>query len=239
MKKHIPNTITLLNLLAGCVAIVMILEDQPRVAVYLVLAAALFDFLDGTAARKLDAYSRTGKVLDSLADMVSFGVVPALFVYKIFLLQLETVDPGSVCAQPWVAPVIQLSPLLIPALAAIRLARFSVHETRAEHFSGLPVPAHTLFWTGIFYEILTTGALYGQTVYIWFTWVILVMFSVMMIIPLPMISLKFHHFRFRGNRYRYIILAVGLAILLVVQLPGLPLVILTYILLSLFRIVLT
>ncbi len=84
MRKQIPNLITLMNLACGTVAIVLTLEGQWQWAVYLILAASLFDFLDGFAARLLNAYSKTGKQLDSLADMVTFGVLPAVFIYTIF-----------------------------------------------------------------------------------------------------------------------------------------------------------
>ena len=128
MKRHLPNLITLLNLACGTVAIVLTLEGQWRWAVYLVLAASVLDFLDGFAARMLKAHSETGKQLDSLADMVSFGVLPAVFIYTLFkmLFQNQPMEAGKFFDHlQW---VVLVSVLLVPAFSAIRLARFNTEE---------------------------------------------------------------------------------------------------------------
>ena len=226
MRRHIPNLITLLNLASGTTAIVLTIEGQWQWAVYLVLAAALFDFLDGFSARMLQAYSETGKQLDSLADMVSFGVLPAVFIYTIFrsLMSGTTLE--------W---VVLISVLLVPAFSAIRLARFNTDEAGGEFFSGLPTPAHTLFWTGVFWQFMESHSLFGSSVNLYFMWAIMLIMAFHLILPVPMYSLKFSHFRLRGNLIRYLLLLVALVVLLLTGLPGLSLVILFYILLSLLN----
>ncbi|MCP4312241.1 MAG: CDP-diacylglycerol--serine O-phosphatidyltransferase [Bacteroidetes bacterium] len=237
MKKHIPNLFTLLNLSCGTVAIVFAIEGQWQWSVYLLLAAALFDFMDGMAARLLNAASETGKQLDSLSDMVSFGLLPAIFVYIIFRQQFIAADdslyPRTI---QW---LMLLSVLMIPALSAIRLARFNLEETGAAFFHGLPTPAHALFWTGLYWQFMNEGLLFGTQVNLYFLWAIMVIMAFYMILPVPMYSLKFKHFRLKGNLIRYILLAMAVVILAFTGLPGIALVILTYILLSLLNLLLT
>lgn len=238
MKRHLPNLITLLNLACGTVAIVFTLEGQWQWAVYLVLAASVFDFLDGFTARMLNAYSNTGKQLDSLADMISFGVLPAVFIYTLFknLFQHQPADSGTFYDHlQW---VVFASVLLVPAFSAIRLARFNTEEDQGAFFYGLPTPAHTLFWTGIFWQFMQSGTLFGTPMNLFFMWAIMLIMAFHMILPVPMYSLKFEHFRLRGNMVRYLLLLLAVVILVISGLGGLSLVILVYILLSLLNLLL-
>jgi len=241
MKAHLPNLITLLNLASGTAAIVLCLEGQWQLAVYLMLAASVFDFLDGFAARLLKAHSDTGKQLDSLADMVSFGVLPAVFIYILFkmLFQNQAGDAGKF--YDYFQWVVLISVLLIPVFSAIRLARFNTEagEDSGSFFYGLPTPAHALFWTGIFWQVMQSGSLYGTPMNLFFMWAIMLIMAFHMILPIPMYSLKFEHFRIRGNLVRYLLLLLALAILLFAGWGGLPLVILVYILLSLLNLLLS
>ena len=232
MKRHLPNLLTLLNLSCGTVAIVLSLEGQWQWAVYLVLAASLFDFLDGFAARILKAYSETGKQLDSLADMVTFGVLPAIFIYTIFRSLLLNQDFGSL---QW---IVLISVLIVPAFAAIRLARYNIEEPGNPFFLGLPTPAHALFWTGLYWQYMQDGQLFGTALNLFFMWTIMLIMAFHMILPVPMYSLKFENFRLRGNLIRYLIIIFAAVILLFTGLSGLTLVILTYILLSLLNLLL-
>ena len=237
MKRHIPNLLTLLNLACGTAALVLSLEGQWHWAVYLLLAASVLDFLDGFAARLLRAYSETGKQLDSLADMVSFGLVPAIFIYMIFKeLFLHQIEGGN-GFDPSLQWGVLASVSIVPALSAIRLARFNVHagEGEGDFFHGLPTPAHALFWTGIFWQFMDNGTLFGNPLNLYFLWAIMLIMAFQMILPVPMYSLKFAHFRLRGNLIRYLLVVLALAILLLTGLPGLSLVILMYILLSLLN----
>ena len=238
MKRHLPNLITLLNLACGVVGIVFTLEGQWRWAIYLILVASVLDFLDGFVARMLKAQSEIGKQLDSLADMVTFGVLPAVFIYTLFkgLFQNQLGDAGSFYEHmQW---VVYISILLVPAFAAIRLARFNAEEDKGSFFFGLPTPAHALFWTGIFWQFMQSGTLFGTPLNLFFMWAIMLIMALHMILPVPMYSLKFEHMRLRGNLIRYILLLLAVVILVFTGLGGLPLVILLYILLSLLNLLL-
>jgi len=233
MKRHIPNLFTLLNLACGTAAIILTLEGQWQWAVYLVLIASLFDFLDGFAARMLKANSETGKQLDSLADMVTFGVLPAVFIYTIF--KNISQDQGVTGILYW---IMLGSVVIVPAFSAIRLARFNTEKSSDPFFSGLPTPAHTLFWTGLFWQFMKDGLLFGTPLNQFFLWTIMWIMAFHMILPVPMYTLKFQNLRLRGNLIRYLILASALLILLLTGLSGLSLVVLTYILLSLLNLLL-
>lgn len=238
MRKHLPNLITLLNLACGTAAIVLTLEGQWRWGVYLILAASVFDFLDGFTARMLKARSAMGKQLDSLADMVSFGVLPAVFIYVIFssLFRNQVEDAGRFYG--YLQWLVLISVLLVPAFSALRLARFNLEEDQGPFFNGLPTPAHTLFWTGIFWQFMQHGKLFGTALNLFFMWAIMLIMAFHMILPVPMYSLKFKHMRLRGNLVRYLLLLLALVILIRMGLGGLPLVILVYILLSLLNLLL-
>ena len=238
MKRHLPNLITLLNLACGTAAIVLTLEGQWRWAVYLVLAAAVLDFLDGFAARMLKAHSPMGKQLDSLADLVSFGVLPAVFIYVIFsgLFQSQPEDARSFYGPlQW---VVLISILLVPVFSAIRLARFNTEEDEGTFFHGLPTPAHALFWTGIFWQFMESGDIFGTAMNLFFMWAIMLIMAFHMILPVPMYSLKFEHWRLRGNLIPYLLILLTVVILLITGLGGLPIVILVYIFLSLLNLLL-
>jgi len=238
MKRHLPNLITLLNLACGTGAIVLALEGQWRWAVYLVLAASVFDFLDGFMARMLKALSQTGRQLDSLADMVSFGVLPAVFIYSIFMGLFQTQPEDARGYYHWLQWVVLISVLLVPVFSAIRLARFAAQEDQGAFFFGLPTPAHALFWTGIYWQFMESGDIFGTPLNLFFMWAIMWIMAFHMILPVPMYSLKFEHMRLRGNLVRYMIIFLAVVILASMGLGGLPLVILVYILLSLLNLLL-
>jgi CDP-diacylglycerol--serine O-phosphatidyltransferase len=236
MRKHVPNLLTMLNLACGSVAVVLALEGQWQWPVYLILAAAGLDFLDGMAARLLKAYSQIGKQLDSLADMVSFGLLPAVFIYSIFRQQfMSEVDSRVPQALQW---IMLASVLLVPVLTAIRLARFNLQDPGEPFFRGLPAPAHALFWTGLYWQVSRDGLLFGTALNVYFLWTIMLIMAFHMVLPVPMYTLKFGHFRVRGNLIRYLILLVSVVTLLLTGLPGLSLVVLTYILFSLLNLLL-
>ena len=232
--KQIPNFLTLLNLACGSLAMVFVMKGQWQVAAGLLLAAAVLDFSDGGVARLLKAQSELGKQLDSLADMVSFGLLPAFFIYKILEQQLP-VDGGGLIPPPWLvyAPLV-----LVPALAALRLGRFNLAEGGGDFFEGLPTPAHALFWAGLYAQYMSEGLLFGQDLHFWFLFAIMALMAMHMVIPVPMYSLKFKHLRLRGNLIRYLLILLGIVLLVFLGLPGLSLVILCYILLSLLNILL-
>ncbi|MEX0983265.1 MAG: CDP-alcohol phosphatidyltransferase family protein [Bacteroidales bacterium] len=237
MKKNIPNLITLLNLVSGSAALYLVLLDKPELAMLFFFAAVVFDFADGLAARLLKASSEIGRQLDSLADLVSFGLVPAAMVFT--LLQLSSGHPGKGFGEmAFIEKAMLLSVLIVPALTALRLARFNLMPP-SEFFLGLPAPAFALFWTGIYYEVIFSGSLFGQAVGGWFIWALMVVMSVLMVVPLPLLSLKIKSFGVRANFSMYLLLLFAAMVLVFAGIAGLPLIVLTYILLSLVRILLT
>ncbi len=225
--------------MAGTAAVLMVLSDKPGIAVILILSAAIFDFLDGSAARLLHVTSETGKQLDSLADIVSFGLVPATFIYKIMLAVLENLPDDSAWNSSFASTTILVSILMVPSFSAIRLARFNIQKEGKSDFFGLPTPAHALFWTGLYYDMMINGSIFGEIPGIWFMWVTMIIMAAMMLVPIPMLSLKFSNLKLRNNIYRYLVLGLGLLVLIILFVPGFSILILLYILLSLVSIVLT
>ena len=141
ITKNIPNSITCLNLLSGCFACLFAYKGEYDIVALCIGLSALFDFLDGMAARLLHAYSPMGKELDSLADLISFGLAPG-FMAMHFMLYDSVFHGINASYQIWCA----LSALLIPVFSALRLAKFNIDARQTTSFIGLPVPANALFW---------------------------------------------------------------------------------------------
>lgn len=188
MKKYIPNTITLLNLFSGCVGVVMAFHQQFDYALLCMLLSALFDFFDGMAARALQAYSNIGKELDSLADMVSFGFLPGMLAFQLFLKS----EVG--CILPYIA-------FLITLFSALRLAKFNVDERQTSNFIGLATPANALFWGSMAaaYSLTITQHPYLLTL-------LTILMSSLLVVEIPLFSLKFKSLRWKDNQTRFIFL---------------------------------
>lgn len=137
--KHLPNLITLMNLACGCLAIISLAGNRMQEAALLIFGAAVLDFLDGMVARLLKAYSNIGKELDSLADVVSFGVVPGLILFALF-----QDNPDAELLSPWRGSYLPYVALLVPLLSAYRLAKFNIDTRQKDYFIGLPTPANAL-----------------------------------------------------------------------------------------------
>lgn len=215
IKKYIPNFITSLNIAAGSLSIMFSFEGYITLAAYLILIAAVFDFLDGMMARLLNAYSEMGKQLDSLADLISFGVAPSIIVYHIMKdnLLIESLDLGSIGA---LNLIFLFSFVLIPIFSALRLAKFNIDENQANSFVGLPTPSNAIFFAAIpiifSFNHLDPFVffIYNKTTLLG----IIVVSSLLLVSPLPMFSFKFKHLRFRENEIKYIFLALILIILI-------------------------
>lgn len=220
IKSQIPNILTLLNLFFGVVGIVWVLDGNIESGAYFILIAAGFDFLDGFVARLLRVQSDMGKELDSLADVVSFGVLPGLIL---FMMTKNEADPESYL--PYLT-------LIIPMLSAYRLAKFNLDTRQSDRFIGLPTPANALFICTLPYLILqwpTIGTwLNSPIVLIILAWIL----AFLLIAELPLIALKFKSLSFRKNIFRYLLIAISLVLFALFQLAGIPLVILAYIGLS-------
>ena len=223
--KHIPNAITCLNLCSGCIACTQAFEGQLLWAALFVCLGAVFDFFDGFAARLLHAYSPIGKELDSLADMVSFGVAPGMILFYM----LSSIMP-LLSAPAWVLYLPYLA-FIIPAFSALRLAKFNVDERQTTSFIGLNTPANALFWISIIYS---TQQLAAQNVILYIVVVLLLvgLTSYLLIAEIPMFSLKINSVRWKGNESRYILIASSILFIALWGFLGVSGAILLYILLS-------
>ena len=180
LRKAIPNTITSLNLICGVLGVMFTFNGRPDVAFYMMLAAAVFDFMDGLAARALDAYSDIGKELDSLCDVVSFGVLPSLMLYR---TMTELSGAGIFCCLP----------LILAVFSALRLAKFNTDERQHGNFLGLPTPASAMICGAlccfVFVEPSSAPARWCATV--WVLPLLAVVLSALLICEIPMFAMKF------------------------------------------------
>jgi CDP-diacylglycerol--serine O-phosphatidyltransferase len=178
--KHIPNTITSMNLLCGVLGVISTFEGRFDLAFYLMLAAAVCDFCDGLAARLLKAYSDMGKELDSLADMVSFGVLPSLMMYG---LMTDIHGNAFICCIP----------LLIAIFSALRLAKFNIDDRQSDNFIGLATPACAMICGSFTYYVSNdpTSVLYSWAGSSWFIPTASVILCYLLISEIPMFSMKF------------------------------------------------
>ncbi len=184
MKKHIPNLLTMLNLFSGCVAIFHANTGNFKFVFIWLCIAAIFDFFDGFAARLLHVSSPIGKELDSLADVVSFGVAPAMalfFLIKTLLPVQEIALYGRELLLPFVA-------FLLPMFSALRLAKFNLDERQTTHFIGLPTPANAFFWSSFCYayQAIPTSPIFSIYIIV----PLIILFSCLLISGIPMFSLK-------------------------------------------------
>lgn len=207
MKKHIPNLVTGLNAASGTMAIFMALYGQLIWAAGFIILGMVFDFFDGLVARLLHVKSEMGKELDSLADVISFGVAPALLAHALIRELLFPEGSGSILLLPFYQQILLFIPLLIPVFSAFRLAKFNLDKRQLVSFIGLPVPAHALFWVGLVLSRLKVPELY-QAFFgnIWVLAICVVILSILLISELPMFSLKFSGFSWGGNKVIYLYL---------------------------------
>lgn len=218
MLKHIPNAMTCGNLLCGCIGLVMALRGHLETASWLIGLAAILDFGDGFVARMVNASGPFGKELDSLADVVTFGVLPATIVFQLcWFQQLGPISYGA---------------FLIAVLSALRLANFNIDTRQSESFIGLPVPANAMMIAA--FPLM--GRYQPQYDAIWQNDIALgmmVAFSFLLVSEIPLFALKFKSFAWADNKIKYIFLAVSALLLLFLQFAALPLIVGLYIVFSL------
>lgn len=223
----VPNLLTLGNLLCGSYAAIVLIADQNlHMAMLLVVAAALFDFCDGFAARLLHCASPIGVQLDSLADMVSFGLVPSLALYTIY-----DTAPAILPLGEGVSAAARFLTLIVVAFSALRLAKFNIDDTQHTEFCGLPTPANALL-------CLSLGVLAQDGAMILHREVILLLAVVaasLLISPIRMFALKFKGFGWRGNELRYTFIAVSAVMAIIFGFAALPAIIALYIVVSTVR----
>lgn len=200
IRKYIPNTLTCCNLLCGVVAIFAATQQLYALCFLLIIGAAGFDFLDGFSARLLKVSCPMGKELDSLADVVTFGVAPAVLLMK----YLHASSPMG-----WFSLIV----LLMAAFAALRLAKFNLDLRQLDSFIGLATPANAIFWASL---ITVLDAFVGQ-IPLWGALILVAMClgsCYLLVSEIPFFALKFHNFHWADNRIRYIFLIGGVVLLL-------------------------
>lgn len=244
MKKHIPNALTLLNLFCGSIAVLYAVNDNFLAAALFVFLGIFFDFFDGFAARKLGVSSDLGLQLDSLADMVTSGVVPGIVMYKM----LELTQEKSVVMQiidEWNADIelsgfklsiLPLFGLFITLASAYRLAKFNLDDEQKTYFKGLPTPANTLLIVSLplILEFQNSDAINSIIINKWFLISLTILSCYLLNSSIKLFALKFKDFSFKANALRYTFIALCIVLLIVFQYAAIPLIIVTYILLSLW-----
>ena len=234
--RQLPNFITTLNLVAGTIAVFFAVDGHLVWAGIFICASAVFDFFDGLSARLLKAQSETGKQLDSLADIVSFGLAPGailftLLEFSMFGKNLPIYDlPAS-----WFEWLVLSAALFVPVFGAIRLARFNTTQNNPAFFVGLPIPANGLFWAAL--GLLLEFPRHKQLFEFIFSTKNLLFFAIllsgMMVSTLPMFSLKFESIKFKRNWFRYLLLLFTIIFFALAGIYGLIFVVLLYILMNL------
>ena len=234
--RQIPNFITALNIAAGILATIFAIDGHLIWAGLFIFAGSVFDFLDGLTARILKAYSTIGEHLDSLADVITFGVAPGAILFTLLEFSMFNANqPIYEIQADFLQWTILFSAFLVPLFGALRLAKFNAQNTNEPFFRGLPIPANGLFWAslGLMLEVPRYKELL-QLLYSTKNLVLLgIFFSGMMVITLPMFTLKPASLRFKQNWYRYLFLALSAILLVFFNVYGIALVIFLYILLNL------
>lgn len=230
--RHLPNFLTCLNLLSGCLAVVFVFKGNIPVFSILVGVSLVFDFLDGFTARALKAYSPMGKELDSLADMVTFGLVPGAIMYHLFINSV----PLNLYQEELWAQLLGFFPFIITIFSALRLAKFNIDTRQSDSFIGVPTPAITIFVIGI--ALIINYDRFNMTPALLNTYVIggmSMILSFLLVSEIPLFALKFKSFSWENNKVQYIFLILSLASLIFLQFAGIPVVIILYIILSLLN----
>ena len=235
IKKHIPNAITLLNLASGLLAVIAIFKGYYDEAFIFVSLGIFFDFWDGFFARKFNVSGELGLQLDSLADMVTSGVVPGLMLFKLFEnIQMDSASPYFLTDETWYMGFVPYLGFIVTLASAYRLAKFNIDTRQTDSFIGLPTPANALLimsipmieYAGSFEWLVT--ALYNPYVLLGIT----VLSAYLLNAEIPLFSLKVKDFSLAHNKIQIVFLAVSVVLLLLLSFTALPVIILFYVLLS-------
>lgn len=241
MKRHIPNLITLLNLLCGCIATVFAVSNRLELAAVFVFLGIFFDFFDGLAARLLDVKSELGLQLDSLADMVTSGLVPGIVMYQLLLMShsggwnLDRMGPAAsmVTEMPW----LPFLGFVITLASAYRLAKFNLDENQVSSFVGLPTPANALLILSFPLMLLyhNNDVLNGVILNQWFLIGTTVLSAYLLNAPIAMFALKFKNWGFKDNALRYVFIVVSFILIITLKYMAIPAIIAFYVISSLIN----
>ncbi|PJF01153.1 CDP-diacylglycerol--serine O-phosphatidyltransferase [Prevotella intermedia] len=224
IKKHIPNTITCCNLVSGCVAIAYAFSGNIELSFTWIIIGAVFDFFDGMSARLLNVSSPIGKELDSLADIVTFGVAPSTILFS----ELSVMSYPAIL-EP-IRPILPFTAYIMAAFSALRLAKFNLDERQALGFIGLPTPANALFWGSL---IIGAGKWLEATPFmVFFLLGGILISSWLMVSEIPMFALKFKEWGWKSNQVKYIFLLTCIPLLAIFGLTGLAIIIAWYVIIS-------
>jgi CDP-diacylglycerol---serine O-phosphatidyltransferase len=238
IKHYIPNALTLMNLVCGLVSLTLTLKGNYAMASYFILIAGLFDFLDGNAARILNAHSELGKQLDSLADVVSFGVAPGIMIFQMINIQCNS--SCNIVERLHITPFFAM---LIPVCSALRLAKFNIDLRQEVNFIGLPTPANAIFFASIPLVLYVQPGLFSMIHFdlleklfsnTRILAIFAVFFSYLLISDFKIFSMKFKNLDWEGNQLRYIFLIISVIMLFLFFLSAIPVIIILYVLISIF-----
>ncbi len=242
IKKQIPNFVTLLNLFCGCIATIFAVHGNFVAAAVFVFLGIFFDFFDGLLARMLKAQSPLGIQLDSLADLVTSGVVPGIVMYKLLSLTVDAPDFGTTYNswnsvmhwQDFKLSLVPLIGLLIPLASAYRLARFNLDEDQQTFFKGLPVPANTLLIISLplILEFQNSDTINAIIVNKWFLIGLTFLSCYLLNSNIKLFALKFKDWSFKNNVTRYIFIILTIVLLIVLHFAAIPLIVALYIIMS-------
>ncbi|MEI7980215.1 MAG: CDP-diacylglycerol--serine O-phosphatidyltransferase [Bacteroidota bacterium] len=238
IKQYVPNALTTFNLVCGLISITLVFGGKPVQASLFIFMAAVFDYFDGTAARLLKAYSELGKQLDSLADLVSFGVAPGLLIYQ--MLSIHCTGSCNALERLHITPYFAL---LIPVCSALRLAKFNIDLRQEVNFIGLPTPANALFFASIPLVLFVQPGLFsiipfpGMVDFFSNTRILTILtvfFSYLLISDFRIFSMKIKSMKWEGNQVRFVFLIISLALAFFLFINAIPVIIALYVLMSIF-----
>jgi CDP-diacylglycerol--serine O-phosphatidyltransferase len=219
LKKAIPNLFTLGNLSCGAIGIIFTFQGDIVTACYLIWLAAGFDFLDGFLARLLKAQSEIGKQLDSLADLITFGLLPSMLYYHMLVGKIDS--------------PLEYTGVLIAIFSALRLAKFNIDENQTTSFTGLTTTANGIYTSTL--PLILMGESFLTNFYTnpYILLASAVIFSLLMVAPVTLLSFKFSNFSFKENWERFALIGISVLCLILWQAAGVPIIIVAYIILSL------
>ena len=225
----VANILTLTNAFFGCCAVVMLFSGNFNLAVACIIISLLADFLDGFAARKYGSSSELGKQLDSLADVISFGVVPGVTVFTL-LNGNRILNTEELFSSFGIFDILPFIAFLIPVFSVLRLAKFNIDERQSDRFIGLATPANTLFWVSYF--SLNQLHLFNYTASIFLVIPLILLSCFLLIAEIPMFSFKFSQYGWKKNEVKYLFLLVSIILLLFLKVQAGAVIIPLYILVS-------
>ncbi|WP_299226384.1 CDP-alcohol phosphatidyltransferase family protein [uncultured Psychroserpens sp.] len=244
IKRYIPNLVTLLNLFCGSIAVIFAVNNNFIAATIFVFLGIFFDFFDGLLARKLNVQSDLGIQLDSLADMITSGLVPGIIMFKLISISIHA--PDSMHIDDWTSTThwygLRLAPLALVGLcitlaSAYRLAKFNIDEDQQAYFKGLPTPANTLLILSLplIMEFQHNDLFNSLILNQWFLIALTLVSCYLLNSNIKLFALKFKNYSFNDNKFRYILILLSILFMVLFHFIAIPLIILVYIILSLLK----